>query len=976
MSLMTMVFTDVVESSSTKRDVSFGRDSRERDHAYLEKVQTPHFELVRACCQAHGGREVSTMGDAFFLAFDDPTQAVRCAAQIQKRLTESPIQTPLGPMRLRIGIHSGFPEFFEESWHGTDVDTTARVESAACAQQILLSARTHELTGDMTDAKFRPCGEFALKGVGRVELWELLWDSHGPRHPSALSLEEVRRRTRRRAAALAAAVLIAVGGAYAVRRYAKVGNAGFFPATPRPSLAVMEFKNLGKPEVEWLSNAVPEILGTQLGSNDALRVIAADDVSIVKADLAIVPVPTFNLAMVTRIRRILHSSYVVSGAYMAAGSQAGDSIHVDVHVQDSDSGELVGSFAENATIATLPDVLATVAVEIRRSVGPQEQAQQGDPQATRLPSNPEALRDYSEGIAKLRIFDALQARELLQRAITLEPDLALPHFGMARSWQLLGYDTNALQEAAKAVKLSAGLSTQEQRSIEAEYYELATKWDQAIRIYQALWILYPDEPNYALALAHAQTAVGKGQEALGTLANLRGQPQMKEDPRVDLYVALAAETLADPDKQRDAAKTSAEQATRQGSRLLAAHAYWQLCSSYFALGEFQKGETACDDSNRSAPFDDIIRARSQTVWANIMESEGKIPEALSMRHQALDTARNIGSQKDIIGALQNLGDMLNGQGDAKEARVHYEEAFQIARTIGDKLGLVKLENSLAGDLSDSGDFTGAQTMYQESLATAREIVDSAGAAMALENLSAIELQQGHLVEAQNNVQEALRLQTAADLQNDMPFALRTLGDFFLVKGAFADARTNYEESLKISTEQKSPASVAASRTALAGLAMAEGKPLDAEVLARQAADEFAVEELVEGEAAARNTLAEALIELGKFPEARSEVDRSLKLTLQNTSVRLSLTVTDARLSAREGNGAEARKKLHESLNEANKMNLEASILEIRLAQAEVEMTADPSSAGHSLRELEDEAQAKGYLLLASQAKQKRSKLAH
>src|SRR5580692_5088478 len=108
MPLMTMVFTDVVESSSTKRDVSFGRDSRERDHAYLEKVQTPHFELVRACCQAHGGREVSTMGDAFFLAFDDPTQAVRCAAQIQKRLTESPIQTPLGPMRLRIGIHSGF----------------------------------------------------------------------------------------------------------------------------------------------------------------------------------------------------------------------------------------------------------------------------------------------------------------------------------------------------------------------------------------------------------------------------------------------------------------------------------------------------------------------------------------------------------------------------------------------------------------------------------------------------------------------------------------------------------------------------------------------------------------------------------------------------------------------------------------------------------------------------------------------------
>ena len=33
-SLLAIVFTDVVESSATKRDVSLGRDSRERDRAY------------------------------------------------------------------------------------------------------------------------------------------------------------------------------------------------------------------------------------------------------------------------------------------------------------------------------------------------------------------------------------------------------------------------------------------------------------------------------------------------------------------------------------------------------------------------------------------------------------------------------------------------------------------------------------------------------------------------------------------------------------------------------------------------------------------------------------------------------------------------------------------------------------------------------------------------------------------------------
>ena len=83
-SLLTVVFTDVVESSATKRDVSLGRDSSERDRAYLEKIQSRHFNLIRDCCQAHHGREINTMGDSFFLIFEEPVAAVRCATDIQK----------------------------------------------------------------------------------------------------------------------------------------------------------------------------------------------------------------------------------------------------------------------------------------------------------------------------------------------------------------------------------------------------------------------------------------------------------------------------------------------------------------------------------------------------------------------------------------------------------------------------------------------------------------------------------------------------------------------------------------------------------------------------------------------------------------------------------------------------------------------------------------------------------------------------
>ena len=72
MSVKTIVFTDVVGSAVTKRDTSLERDNAERDKAYLDRVQVPHFNLVRKWRREHGGQEVNTIGDAFYLLFDAP----------------------------------------------------------------------------------------------------------------------------------------------------------------------------------------------------------------------------------------------------------------------------------------------------------------------------------------------------------------------------------------------------------------------------------------------------------------------------------------------------------------------------------------------------------------------------------------------------------------------------------------------------------------------------------------------------------------------------------------------------------------------------------------------------------------------------------------------------------------------------------------------------------------------------------------
>jgi class 3 adenylate cyclase len=135
-----LVFTDVVSSSAAKRALALGLDPSARDRAYLESIQTRYLKLIRNALAEFNGTEIMTIGDAFFLTFEDPVNAIRCGVAIQERLRQRAIDTPTGPLQLRIGIHVGTPKYFEHSWHGTDVDIAARAQSAASPRQIIVTA--------------------------------------------------------------------------------------------------------------------------------------------------------------------------------------------------------------------------------------------------------------------------------------------------------------------------------------------------------------------------------------------------------------------------------------------------------------------------------------------------------------------------------------------------------------------------------------------------------------------------------------------------------------------------------------------------------------------------------------------------------------------------------------------------------------------------------------------------------------------
>ncbi len=113
-----------------------------------------HRRLLREALTAHGGVEVDTQGDAFFVAFPDPAGAVAAAAEATEKLRS-------GPIRVRMGLHTGSPHLSAEGYVGEDVHLGARIGAAGHGGQVLLSAATKAGAGDAVLAT--ALGEHRLK---------------------------------------------------------------------------------------------------------------------------------------------------------------------------------------------------------------------------------------------------------------------------------------------------------------------------------------------------------------------------------------------------------------------------------------------------------------------------------------------------------------------------------------------------------------------------------------------------------------------------------------------------------------------------------------------------------------------------------------------------------------------------------------------------------------------------------------------
>ncbi|HEV8249003.1 MAG TPA: adenylate/guanylate cyclase domain-containing protein [Gaiellaceae bacterium] len=151
---VTFLFTDI--EGSTRLIDEVGEDG------YVQ-VLAEHRRLLRSAFSAHGGVEVDTQGDAFLYAFAAPVDALAAAAEGQQALAA-------GPVKVRMGLHTGEPRLTGEGYAGRELHRAARIAAAGHGGQIVVSAATRALVdGDLT-----ALGEHRLKDfVEPVALFQL-----------------------------------------------------------------------------------------------------------------------------------------------------------------------------------------------------------------------------------------------------------------------------------------------------------------------------------------------------------------------------------------------------------------------------------------------------------------------------------------------------------------------------------------------------------------------------------------------------------------------------------------------------------------------------------------------------------------------------------------------------------------------------------------------------------------------------------
>ena len=285
--------------------VGYSRMMGVDDEGTLERLKAHRKSLIDPKIAEHQGRIVKTTGDGLLVEFSSVVDAVRCAVEIQRGMTERNADLPEDRrIDFRIGINLGDVIVDGDDIFGDGVNVAARLETLAEPGGICVSRTVRDHVQDKLSFAFQDLGDQRMKNIARpIRVMRVILDADGltmiaPSAPAPV--------TRRRWLAVASVILVAAIGGVLTWRLAP------WPAAERPpaaaslsSIAVLRFADLG-------SNGRQGDLADGLSEDILTELARVPDLIVVSRGLT--ANDTDATADLTRIGREVAARYLLSGS--------------------------------------------------------------------------------------------------------------------------------------------------------------------------------------------------------------------------------------------------------------------------------------------------------------------------------------------------------------------------------------------------------------------------------------------------------------------------------------------------------------------------------------------------------------------------------------------------------------------------------------------------------------------------------------
>ena len=423
----------------------------------LTRLKAFRSEVIDPSVAHHGGRIVKTTGDGFLFEFSSVVSALESAIQIQTSMARLNADTPEDEqMLMRIGVTIGDVIIEGDDIYGDGVNIAARLEGVAQPGGISVSMPVRDQIQDKLSVSFKDLGDVDVKNLNRpIHVFQVELDG---------ATRQVTRRTRKKygislwfqAAAVLLVAVVAVGGTYLVMTPGASGPS-MMTEDGRAIVGVLPFDNLsGDKEQDYFSDGLSEDLITDLAKISGIQVVSRN------ATFAYKDSGT-NIAQIVKE---LGLRYVIEGSVRRAGSQ----LRINAQLIDGISGTHVWAERYDRRIddvfSVQDEIVRTIVEQMKVSLSPAEKTDL----AQHHTNNPEAYDEFLRG----RSFRGgtspdtnIEARNALLAATTLDPGFASAYAEL--SWvHFLAWYTGwngepeelqrALRAAERAVELDPELA--------------------------------------------------------------------------------------------------------------------------------------------------------------------------------------------------------------------------------------------------------------------------------------------------------------------------------------------------------------------------------------------------------------------------------------------------------------------------------------------------------------------------------------